>query len=282
MLKIGIESTGYFHLFDYEEGLKKMKAHGYDCVDYQEAASPGSPVFSWDEQTRREYFSKLKSCADEVGISFFQMHGLWPTDDKTAEKREAQFHFFVEQIEIAQMLACKYLIIHPVMPYGWGPDVDPDFSWAINKEFYQKLLPYAERAGVVICLENIPVGMHLGFIGNVNKMVKEINSDYFKACLDTGHANLKHEDFYQEIKALGQDLKCLHVHDNKGHTDEHSCPFFGTIEWDVVVQALKEIHYDGCISLETHIYPKMPTVVREQMQICLAKIARELADRIEN
>ena len=280
MLKIGIESAAYFGLFDYENGLKQLKAHGYDCVDYQEVASPSCVIYTWDKPTRVEYFSKLKACADELGVSFFQMHGLWPTNDKTPESREEQFHFFVEQIEIAKMLNSKYLVIHPVMPYGWAQETDPEFSWSVNKELFQKLLPYAESAGVVICLENIPVNMELGHVWAVKKMAQEMNSKYFKVCLDTGHANIMKDDLYQEIKALGEDLKCLHVHDNKSRSDEHSCPFFGNIDWNRVIQALSEIGYDGCISLETHISENMPSVVKEQMQICLAKIARDFADRI--
>ena len=222
MLKIGIESSAYFSIFDYEEGLKKMKAHGYDCVDYQAVANPSSPVYTWDNLTKTKYFSGLKACADNLGVSFFQMHGLWPTNDKTPESREGQFHFFVEQIEIAQMLDCKYLIIHPVMPYGWAKEEDSNYSWEINKDFFLKLLPYAERANVVICLENIPVNMELRRIWAVNKMVQEINSEYFKVCLDTGHANIMKDDLYQGIKELGDNLKCLHIHDNKGlsHIDE--------------------------------------------------------------
>ena len=66
----------------------------------------------------------------------------------------------------------------------------------------------------------------------------------------------------------------------KGRSDEHTCPFFGNINWESVIQALSEIGNDGCISLETHISDKMLSVVKEQMQTCLAKIARDFADRI--
>ena len=249
-------------------------------MDYQEVASSSCLVYTWDKTTRKEYFAKLKACADELGVSFFQMHGLWPTNDTTPESREEQFHFFVEQIEIAKMLDCKYLVIHPVMPYGWAQEIDPAFSWAVNKALFQRLLPYAENAGVVICLENIPVNMELGHIWAVKKMVQEMNSKYFKVCLDMGHANIMKDDLYQEIKALGSDLKCLHIHDNKGRSDEHTCPFFGNINWESVIRGLSEIGYDGCISLETHISDKMPGVVKEQMQICLAKIARDFVNRI--
>ena len=280
MLKIGIESPGYFSFFDFKEGLEKLKAHGYDCVDYQEAISADSECFSWDEATRLAYFKELKTYADTVGIAFSQMHGLWPTDDKTAESRDKQFDFYVKQIEIAQILQCPYLVIHPLMPYGWAKEEDSEFSWKVNKEFVLKLLPYAEKANVVICLENIPVNMQLGHVSYVNKMVNEINSPFFKVCLDTGHANLMGDDLYQGIKELGDNLHCLHLHDNKGRSDEHTCPYFGTIDWEKVVAALKEINYKGCISLETHISKKMFDGAKEDMQKALAKVAKCFAQEV--
>jgi sugar phosphate isomerase/epimerase len=280
MLKIGIESSAYLSLDNYKEGLKKLKEHGYDCIDYQEVASAESECFSWDENRRRTYFSDLKSYADMLGISFSQMHGLWPTNDKTVESRNAQFDFYIKQLEIASMLGCPYLVIHPLMPYGWAQEEDSNYSWKINKDFFLKLLPYAERANVVICLENIPVNMQLGHISFVNKMVNEVNSTFFKACLDTGHANVMKDDLYQGIKELGDNLHCLHIHDNKGRSDEHTCPYFGNIDWDLVVLALKEIGYDGCISLETYISEKMFSEVKEEMQISLAKVAKSLAEKI--
>ena len=111
-------------------------------------------------------------------------------------------------------------------------------------------------------------------------MVNEVNSSFFKACLDTGHANVMKDDLYQGIKELGDNLHCLHIHDNKGRSDEHTCPYFGNIDWDLVVLALKEIGYDGCISLETHISEKMFSEVKEEMQISLAKVAKSLAKKI--
>ena len=47
MLKTGIESTAYFGVDDYEQGLKKAKSHGFDCVDYQDMASPSSVLFGF-------------------------------------------------------------------------------------------------------------------------------------------------------------------------------------------------------------------------------------------
>ena len=71
-------------------------------------------------------------------------------------------------------------------------------------------------------------------------------------CFDTGHANLvMNGSLYDNIKAIGKELKVLHVHDNDGNGDYHKFPFDGNFDWQEFTKALKEINYEGVFSLET-------------------------------
>ena len=61
----------------------------------------------------------------------------------------------------------------------------------------------------------------------------------------------------------------------------HLIPFQGEVEWDKFIKGLKDIKFDGCISLETGINRKTPLTILEQMQISLAQLARWFASQIE-
>ena len=54
---------------------------------------------------------------------------------------------------------------------------------------------------------------------------------------------------YNEIMKIGSKLKVTHIHDNYG-TDSHNQPFNGTINWNDVRNALKDISYNGELTSE--------------------------------
>ena len=117
-------------------------------------------------------------------------------------------------------------------------------------------------------------------VKEVKRLIREINHPKFKACLDTGHANVFHDNIAEDVRLLGDDLAALHVHDNKGNWDQHLIPYMGNIKWEEFLAALKEIGYKGAFTLETMISTSMPQPIMEEMQRSLACLARQMADKI--
>ena len=52
------------------------------------------------------------------------------------------------------------------------------------------------------------------------------------------------------IRALGSRLQALHIHDNDCLGDTHQIPFSMNIDFDSVAKALKDINYQGELTLE--------------------------------
>ena len=280
-MKTGLESVAYFGLYDYAEGLKKLKSHGYECVDYGELCKRNSDLYTFDNDKYRRFLSDIGEEAYKQGVEIRQLHGLWATDDKTRELREESIRYFIKEIEGAHYLGCKNIVIHPFLPYGWGAEIDKDKIWDVNVDLFTRLLPYAEKYGVTICAENQPfTAVAMITVKEVKKLVRAIDNPLLKVCLDTGHANVFHDDLAADVRLLGNDLATLHVHDNKGNWDQHLIPYMGNIKWDEFLSALKEIGYNGCFTLETMISTTMPQPIKEEMQRSLAALARQMADKI--
>ena len=89
-----------------------------------------------------------------------------------------------------------------------------------------------------------------------NKHLDAVNDDFFVACLDIGHAEMKgmNTTSPEMIRALGTRLKALHIHDNDKLHDSHQIPFSMNIDFVAVVKALKEINYNGYFTLECGDY----------------------------
>ena len=278
MIKVGLESAAYFGFENYEEGITLMCKHGYTAMDYTGLCPIESPLFTMSESEFKTYLLKLRKVAEDNGIKIAQLHGLWYAPDETKEQREKSLKYFIKDIKGAEILGCKNVVIHPFLPYVSGEKIETDKIRDVNFELFGTLLPVAIDCGVTVCAENQPfTAFEMSTVASVKALVREINSPNLKVCLDTGHANLFHDDIAADVRLLGDDLACLHVHDNKGNWDQHLIPYQGNIEWDGFLSALKEIGYEGTFSLETYISLSMPEPARENMRVNLALLAKTMA-----
>lgn len=103
--------------------------------------------------------------------------------------------------------------------------------------------------GIRICLENL--GGIAQTAEELCEVVDQLDPDHFGICLDTGHLNLTDKDQRRFILAAGKRLHALHIADNEGERDQHMMPFGkGNVDFGEVVQALREIDYEGLFNLE--------------------------------
>lgn len=287
-MKIGIvsDTKHEYGFFWGEDCYKKLKEHGYSATDYQDMAPDSSFVYNlpWDEVEKELLYEK--KLADEAGIEIAQVHGPWrfPPKDSTAELRAERLEVMKKSIRATAILGSKYWIVHPIMPYGVediGTGTEQE-TFDLNVEFMSKLLDTARECGVTICYENMPfLNFSLSKPADILKVVKTINDDNFKVCLDTGHVGaFESISAGDAVRELGNELKTLHVHDTKQNKDLHLWPYFGIIDWDDFAKALKEINYSGVFSLETSPPVKAPKYLYEEMGEKLIKIAKEIAGKI--
>lgn len=282
-MKTGIKSSAYFGINDYEEGFLKVKADGYDCVDFQGFLEPDSPLYAMSENDLSEYLIKIKNSADKAGVIIWQMHGMWPHDDTTELSRKEVLARHERGIRACAKLGCKYFVVHPAMPNGWEVEKSREYAHEINTQRFNYLIDIAKQVGVVICLENMPFSNREHSFSSVSEtieFVRKFNSPNLKMCFDMGHCHVTRDNLYDSISLIGKDLKVLHVHDTKYGQDLHLIPYQGGHDWDEFVRALKDIDFDGCISLETNVGESTPQPIKRQMEKMLAKIARHIADMV--
>ena len=194
-----------------------------------------------------------KRLADEAGVKIFQVHGPWryPPRDETVENRAERLETMKRSIRLTGKMGVKYWVIHPIMPFGAQCDPYPDTFWQMNLDFFRALLPTAKEAGVVICYENMPMkNLKISPPAETLRFIREINDENFKFCLDTGHANVFNISSGEAVRMAGDDLKCLHIHDNRKALDLHLFPTMGTLDWKDFCQALVDINYQGVFMME--------------------------------
>lgn len=282
-MKTGISLDGYTHRYGLEAGMARLKAHGYDCIDFSELSDTTNYLYQGSEDDFKRMLLDVKNAATKAGVEISQTHGpwRWPPQDFTPEDRAERFEKMAKAIRGTAILGCKNFVIHPIMPFGTDSDDTPDVMWEMNYEFMSRLCKVAEENDVIICFENMPMpALTIAPVSATLKFVKKMASPYFKVCLDTGHCAITKESPGDAVRLLGKEyLQVLHIHDNNGRNDFHWIPYTGTIDWDDFAKALQEIGFEGSVSLETHAPFGIPADIVELHEIALAKMAAKLAGK---
>ncbi len=261
-------------LFDYDfrldvcEQLRRVHAAGFRYIDmnfWDWGHSEKSPFMQdgWQDWVKR-----IKETGDELGIRFHQSHcmALNPYDGNPINEWRAEAAR--RSIIGSGMLGIDWTVFHVAdRNGGWGvesPD-DPKFAdeeqqIACNHEFIEPYLELAVKNNVGIALENMNGRSQNKFslrypttAEQLDRLVDSFRSESVGVCWDIGHAHCQQLNQYDEIIKLGHRLKVLHVQDNNGQSDQHTAPFYGTVDWKAVKRALEEIGYAGEFTFEAHM-----------------------------
>jgi len=256
---ISTQTAGFAEKFGDHDAIRLLAKVGYDALDYSMFNMPDakSPL---NKNDYREYAASLKKTADEYNIIFNQSHAPFPSYIKdNRDYNETIIHAIIKAMEITSIIGGKIVIVHPITLFGGDYNVQKDF----NIGFFNDLLPYCKKYGVKIALENMYAWddkekkIAPGVCSPPNEFVDyldSLDSDWFCACLDIGHCEMRGTGAISaadSITALGRErLQSLHIHDNDKIRDTHTLPFTQKINWDAVMQALKNIGYDGDFTFE--------------------------------
>lgn len=192
---------------------------------------------------------RLRQIGLDNGIHCNQSHAPFPVRCKAIRD------MLKRAIECTAEAGGKICIVHP----------DNDSSPEKNAEMYQELLPFAKEHGVKIATENMwnweagadtssPAACSTteSFLAHL----KAVNDPSFVACLDLGHAEMRGSGSGAPamIRALGSHLQALHIHDNDCLHDSHQIPFSMQMDFGAIARALREIGYEGYLTLEADRY----------------------------
>lgn len=250
-MKIANTTGGFgFYCKTNEERIRELHRAGFRYIDLNMYGFPPTSVYMQDGwQTE---VARLKDVADELGMQFVQAHSpsgnpLWEDSARADYVVEST----IRSIEICGMLGIKNTVSHAGMRYG----IEKEEWFALNRDFYQKLIPTMERCGVNVLCENsaegiIGTGLYYLYSGkDMREFIEYVGHPQFGGCWDTGHANVVGSQ-YDEIMAVGDKLWAIHYNDNRGTGDDHVMPFFGTMNHDEVLNALLDVGFSGYFTLE--------------------------------
>ena len=137
-------------------------------------------------------------------------------------------------------------------------DVPRGVDWDQNfKDYADALRACAEacgKAGVMMSVEPHP-GRYLANHDGALRLLEHVDHPAMGINFDPSHTFPMGDYPNITVYRLGKHIIHLHVSDNDGVTNVHWRPGMGKIDWVAMFQALKDIGYDGTVSIELEDVP---------------------------
>lgn len=260
----------------YKKSLTLAAQAGFKYLDFDLTGN-------YDCATKDEerYFGEFLNIAEDLGVKIIQSHAPYikgqSTDSSVFSGKE-----FTEKVKAAirraAILKCPYLVMHLYAPYmpnfkniPYEYDKYMEENIKLNLEFCASIEKDLEEYGVNMAIENIVAydftkRAHAASVcatsKECNRYIDQLGEKNFSVCFDAGHLNLLAGETHAEfVKALKGRISVLHLHDNFGvlndwfgELDRHLPPYIGTLEWNNLADALKEVGFNGVYSFEVNSY----------------------------
>lgn len=251
-MKLSMEIYAVAERVGDARAVEWIKEAGFDAIDYSYYYTKECEEVLGENY--RTYAKDLRAHLDRVGIVCNQAHAPFTFRyGMRMEPTEERYLFLVRAIEAASILGAKNIVVHAItVPEG------VDF-WQYNVEYYQSFIPYCERFGICVAVENLfkrdkvtnQISGKLGSPEELSGLVKAIGSPWIVACVDVGHAALTGYEPQDFLGGMDADvLKCLHVQDNDYISDRHLLPYSGKLNWTAIMTALRQKGYKGDLTFE--------------------------------
>lgn len=197
--------------------------------------------------------TKLKELKLQVGcisISHEAPAGsTFDTDDE--EQRNPLIRHTTAAINHASETGAVYTYVVP-------GSFQNDSTYGNYAEHYAQLAEHAQSQGVKLGIEHFP-GTAFPSVLSTLDFIKDVDHPNLYLLFDIGHAQISNEDPAKVLPLAGDRLRYVHLDDNDGQYDLHLALTDGVQTGKSLAElfsVLKDIGYDGFVSLEMH--PQLP------------------------
>jgi len=240
-------STGCFYTEPLIDCLETIRASGFSMVEVVFS----SPHLDYKNPARvQEAAARL----DTLGMEAYSFHAPFADDidisSPDAARREHALAAILRAVDAAALLGVHYFVLHP------GPenaDIPSREERLLRIEHVcgvlDRVAARCSEVGIQCVLENKLPHLMFGQSADLLWILTCLKGNRVGACLDTGHAHLAGE-LYPLVHKMAPYLRLLHVHDNKGHGDDHLPPGDGRIDWTALLKELAAVNFTGALILE--------------------------------
>jgi sugar phosphate isomerase/epimerase len=274
-MKLAFSSNAYtnFSLMDSIVDTAKIGYKGIEIMCDRPHAFP----LPLDPQKIIEIKNELTNNNIQISnLNAFTLFGICDTYhpswiEENSDCRKIRIVHTIECIKLANQLGVKNISIEP-----GGPMINPNSREKYLNLFIEgirEVLPIAEKYKVKILVEPEP-GLLLENSNDFIEFIKNFDSEYIGLNFDIGHFVCVNEDPSQLVFDLENYIQHFHLADIKNRIHNHLIPGLGSINFKKVINSIKEIGFDGFITVELYPYKDNPSQAASKSFTYLNEILR--------
>jgi len=240
-------------IFNPAKHLPLLAEVGFKCIEL--CCIMGTHSFPIDDE---ETLDELANVSKDVGVQVYSVHvpgntTFWLPGSGYGRGRAA-VDMLKYYADVAAKLGAHVVVLHAGRPWDLGIEEGEALLW----DTLHELEEHALSLPCIYVWENgLPLPDHYDpqydFTFHTPEehieWIQQLNPGAFGLALDTGHSNLRGTT-ERYLAARSSRLRCLHLHDNDGKSDQHWLPGEGVIEWAGFRSKLDDAGYVGPLLLE--------------------------------
>jgi D-psicose/D-tagatose/L-ribulose 3-epimerase len=128
---------------------------------------------------------------------------------------------------------------------------EKEWQWAVKG--LRAAAAHAQKRGVCLCLEplNRFETYFLNTLADAARLVHDVGAPNVKILFDTFHSNIEEKHPAEALRTVGKDLGHVHISEN-----DRGIPGTGHNDWKGILKVLKEIGYEGWLTIESFAQPE--------------------------
>jgi sugar phosphate isomerase/epimerase len=258
-------STNAYLKYPFAEAVRRLAAIGYAGVEIMADVPHAWPAFLLDEQKQGIRDALAENRLAISNINSFMMHAVndrrqrywhpsWIEPDPNY--RAVRIDHTTRALTLARELGARCITTEPGGPLEPGQT----FSAAL-KLFVEMLKPvveHAEKEGVLLLIEPEP-GLLIETADQYLELMQYFDSPAVGLNFDIGHAYCVGDDPAATIPRVAQYIRHFHLEDIAAtRVHHHLVPGEGTIDFAATFRAIRQIGYDGWVTIELYPYVDDP------------------------
>ena len=226
--------------------LELIKEIGFDGVEV--------PIFN----TNPEHWFKFRKKLDDLGLSCETDTICGPDNHLISADpsiRKSTLEHLKRVIDCSLVLGATKLMgpYHSALGVFTGqPATSDELKWGVDS--IRELADYAGELDITLGLEYLNrFELYLTSCGDeLIRFVDEVNHPNCKIMFDTFHANIEEKNIGDTMRKMGDRISFIQLSEN-----DRSTPGKGNVDWEGIFGAIRDLKYDGWISIEA-FSPKLP------------------------
>lgn len=258
-MRFGICNEIFKDWNDIERTIEYVKGAGYDGLEIA-PFTLAQHVTDIDSATRRRIVRK----AEETGLDILGIHwvlvgpdGLHITNPDPGV-RDRTVQYLRDLVDFCGDVGGKVIIFGSPKQRNVLDNVTYDTAFAFAADCFNRVMDACAERDVTICMEQLSP-KETNFCSTVEQtleLIETVSHPKFQLLLDTKAMELEKEDRATLIRKCAKYLKHYHAND-----PNLNGPGWGDVEFGPIFEALKDIGYDGYVSVEVFKFEPGPEAI---------------------